>query len=49
MGVFLAIKVLSKVQKVKILTQVAIEKNENATVARAASMGIPLVSWVLLH
>lgn len=46
---FLAIKALSKVQEGKILTQVAIEKNEKATVARAASMGIPLVSWVLLH
>lgn len=51
LGFFLAvhIKALSKLQKGKILTHVAIEKNENATVARAASMGIPLVSWVWLH
>lgn len=30
----------------KTLTQVAMEKKEKATVAPAASVGIPLVSWV---
>lgn len=32
-----------------LLTQVAMEKNEKATVARAASWGIPLTSWVRPH